>query len=90
MKRRCLLFTAILIPASAFGYWWQYQCQWGSHGQGNGQFEAPSEIDVAPGSNVYVVDSGNDRVQFFDKWGGFLGKWGSYGTGNGPKRPLGG
>ena len=33
--------------------------------------------------NVYVVDSGNARVQKFDNDGQFLTKWGGLGSGNG-------
>ena len=33
--------------------------------------------------NVYVADSGNDRVQKFTSTGAFITKWGSSGAGNG-------
>lgn len=32
---------------------------------------------------VYVVDAGNNRIQYFDLSGGYAGKWGSTGSGNG-------
>lgn len=38
----------------------------GKHGTGAGQFANPHDVDVAADGSVYVVDSGNDRVQVFD------------------------
>ena len=40
--------------------------------------------------NVYVVDTGNDRVQKFTGAGAYIDQWGGYGSGNGQiNRPLG-
>jgi len=38
----------------------------GSRGSRDGEFSNPHDVDVAPDGSVYVVDSGNDRVQVFD------------------------
>jgi tripartite motif-containing protein 71 len=38
-------------------------------------------VDAA--GNVYVSDTGNDRIQKFTNDGVFLMKWGSYGSGPG-------
>jgi sugar lactone lactonase YvrE len=38
---------------------------------------------VGASGNVYVADTGNDRIQKFDNNGTFLTGWGSSGTGNG-------
>ncbi len=38
----------------------------GSRGSRDGEFASPHDVDVAPDGSVYVVDSGNDRVQVFD------------------------
>lgn len=38
----------------------------GRQGSRNTEFSHPHDIDVAPDGTVYVVDSGNDRVQVFD------------------------
>jgi len=35
---------------------------------------------------VYVVDSGNNRIQKFDSNGKFITSWGSYGVGSGKFR----
>ncbi len=62
---------------------WSYGGCWGSFGSGDGQFNEPKGIAVAPDYAVYVADSRNHRVQYFTPMGSFLGKWGSYGTGPG-------
>ncbi len=38
----------------------------GRQGARDGEFSHPHDIDVAPDGAVYVVDSGNNRVQVFD------------------------
>ena len=56
--------------------------EWGSNGVGDGQFSGPHGIEVeADGNrNVYVVDTGNNRIQKFTGDGVFLTKWGSLGA----------
>ncbi|HKA31454.1 MAG TPA: hypothetical protein VKH82_18875, partial [Candidatus Binatia bacterium] len=49
----------------------------GSPGSGNGQFQSPLGVAVQPSSgNVFVVDSGNARVEKFDPNGNFLAAFG--------------
>jgi tripartite motif-containing protein 71 len=61
--------------------------KWGKYGTGDGEFNGP--IDVAmymegiDPKYVYVVDSGNNRIQKFDGVGNFVGKWGTLGYGDG-------
>lgn len=38
----------------------------GSHGAKDGEFSNPHDVEAAADGSVYVVDSGNDRVQVFD------------------------
>ena len=38
----------------------------GRSGSRDGEFSRPHDVEVAPEGSVYVVDSGNDRVQVFD------------------------
>jgi hypothetical protein len=57
--------------------------QWGSNGNGDGQFNGPQGLAIDPANNVYVADSGNNRIQKFDSAGAFITKWGTAGTGNG-------
>jgi sugar lactone lactonase YvrE len=60
-----------------------YQTQWGSEGNGDGQFSYPSGIATDTSGNVYVADRGNFRIQKFDSSGSFINQWGSYGDGDG-------
>ena len=46
-------------------------------------FIQPLNIAVDGQSNIYVVDTGNHRIQKFDMNGRFLTMWGEYGEGNG-------
>ncbi|MCW5631895.1 MAG: hypothetical protein KIT17_01030 [Rubrivivax sp.] len=66
----------------------------GSSGSASGQFNIPTAIAIDTSGNIYVVDTGNFRVQKFDSSGNFLlgigsgyqgagGSIGSSGTGNG-------
>ncbi len=38
----------------------------GGPGSRDGEFSRPHDVEMAPDGSVYVVDSGNDRVQVFD------------------------
>jgi DNA-binding beta-propeller fold protein YncE len=46
--------------------------QWGSKGNGPGQFNLPHSIAIDRNDNVYVGDRSNRRVQVFDTEGKFL------------------
>jgi len=56
--------------------------QWGSFGNGNGQFQYFRQIALEDGI-VYIIDHSNHRVQKMDLHGNFIKKWGSEGTDNG-------
>lgn len=60
-----------------------FTLKWGSRGSGNGQFEQPYAVAVDGSGNVYVADSGNNRVQKFSSTGEYQTQWGGYGSGNG-------
>lgn len=54
--------------------------QWGSYGtSGANVFNLPWGIAVDPIGDVYVADSGNDRIQKFSSTGQFLLEWGQRG-----------
>lgn len=57
--------------------------EFGSAGNGAGEFFDPEAIAVDPGGNVYVADTGNHRIQKFAATGSFLLQWGSMGSANG-------
>lgn len=66
---------------------------WGSPGKGDGQFDFVYRnsgfddpfggVAFGPDGSFWVLDTGNFRVQHFDKNRIFLGSWGGFGTGNG-------
>jgi DNA-binding beta-propeller fold protein YncE len=55
----------------------------GSSGSGPGQFRRPAGIAIGARGELYVADSGNQRIQIFSAGGGFLRSWGTRGTGDG-------
>jgi sugar lactone lactonase YvrE len=55
----------------------------GSVGTGNGQFEQPGDVAVDYSGDLWVVDTGNDRVEEFNEQGQYLSQFGSEGAGNG-------
>ncbi|OGF14586.1 MAG: hypothetical protein A2W00_07300, partial [Candidatus Eisenbacteria bacterium RBG_16_71_46] len=55
----------------------------GTPGGGSGAFNSPSAVAVDLSGNVYVADTGNNRVQKFTANGDYIGQWGSSGTGDG-------
>lgn len=73
-----------------------FTTKWGSYGTGNGQFKLPQGIGVDYTGNVFVGDSGNDRVQMFKLANPcpagtvqivsevcFVTSWGGFGIGKG-------
>lgn len=61
-----------------------YISQFGSYGDGNGQFSYLDQgIATDSYGNVYVADTYNNRVQKFDPSGNYVSQFGSYGTGDG-------
>jgi sugar lactone lactonase YvrE len=76
-----------------------FEAQWGSAGEGPGEFGAVGGLAIGPGGEVYLVDATNDRVQRYTGAGRYIGSWGSrgsgvgqfdFGAGNGPSEPPGG
>jgi DNA-binding beta-propeller fold protein YncE len=59
-----------------------FDFQWGAAGGGNGQFNQPIGIAIDSLGNVFVADSGNNRIQKFDLNGNYITAWGTYGNGN--------
>ncbi|KAI1893606.1 hypothetical protein AGOR_G00125450 [Albula goreensis] len=50
----------------------EFLFKFGSHGEGNGQFNAPTGVAVDSNGNIIVADWGNSRIQVFDSSGSFL------------------
>ena len=62
----------------------------GMSGTGPGQFSNPRNVAVDAQGMVYVLDTGNHRVQVFDANGQFVTMWGTEGSGPGQlKEPWG-
>ncbi len=76
----------------------QYILQWGTQGSANGQFQVPNfalgdslgGIAIDMTGNVYVVDTGNNRVEKFDSQGNYITQWGTLGANNGQFNGPGG
>jgi DNA-binding beta-propeller fold protein YncE len=54
---------------------------WSITGEPN-EFDAPADLATDAQGNLYVLDAGHDRIQFFDPDGHFVKMWGT--TGKGP------
>lgn len=52
-----------------------YLHEWGSFGNGHGEFNIPHGIDLDKYGNVYVADRENNRIQKFDSEGNFISLW---------------
>ncbi len=64
--------------------------QFGTRGDGGGEFMWPAGVAVDSDENVYVTDEWLHRVSVFDKDGGFLRMFGELGSGPGQfNRPSG-
>lgn len=69
----------------------EYVMGFGKEGTGDGEFKKPShiwginlpDIEVDNEDNLWAIDTGNFRIQKFDKYGNFLLKCGKKGTGTG-------
>ena len=53
------------------------------NGEQSAEFTSPVGIMVNDAGDVYVVDSGNHRVQKFTFDGRFVASWGSFGSSDG-------
>lgn len=57
----------------------KYLSSIGKMGNGDGEFNRPTFVDVGSDGKLYVSDSMNHRVQILDKEGKFIGKFGQLG-----------
>lgn len=73
----CLLFLIFVASTMAIvrAQTYSFSAQWGSQGSADGQFNSPFDIAVGKSGNIYVADSGNNRIQKFDSNGNFLSTW---------------
>ena len=52
----------------------------GVAGTAEGQLTSPRNMEIGPDGMIYVADSGNHRIQVFDRNGQFVRGWGGSGT----------
>ena len=68
----------------------KFLCEFGKHGDTDGQTIWPSAVALDKEENVYVTDEWLHRIAVFESTGTFLGSWGTHGTGDGElNRPSG-
>ncbi len=53
----------------------RFEHEWGTKGNGDGQFHLPHGLALDAKGRVIVCDRENERVQLFDARGGFLAAW---------------
>ena len=53
----------------------RFLAQWGSRGNGPGQFAVAHSIEIDANDRLYVADRENMRIQHFDTEGNYLGEW---------------
>ncbi len=58
-----------------------YITSWGKRGEGKLQFNEPNGISVSPEGNIYIADTGNQRIQKLTIQGEFIKEVGGYGWG---------
>jgi len=81
-----LLLGLLLIPQSYGVVNPVSDLNFGTAGSGNGQLNLPESVAVDSSGNIYVVDTGNNRIQKFSSAGDYLSQFGGFGTGNGKLR----
>ncbi len=80
--------TAVVVQPESLGL--IFLSEFGSEGSGNGQFDRPGGVAIGADDDLWVLDTGNDRVQEFTNEGHYLTQFGSEGSGNGEfDEPLG-
>lgn len=78
-----LLALVFIAGAVTSGATPKFVKSFGSSGAGPGQFDRPFGLDAAPDGTVYVADSDNNRISYFNGSGKVLGSFGSAGSGPG-------
>src|SRR5687768_7238443 len=77
----------IIIHENIFGesknIEYQFLTKFGGKESNSGELSSPHSIDIDKEGNVYVTDTGNDRIQKYNLDGKFILKWGEEGSGDG-------
>jgi YD repeat-containing protein len=67
-------------PSNAFHS--SFEAAFGTKGSENGQLKKPTGVARASNGNLYVIDTGNNRVEEFNPAGEYVTKFGKEGAGN--------
>jgi len=59
----------------------EFMRQFGTTGSGNGQLNSPASLSIGEKGEVWVTDSGNNRVEEFTSVGEYIAQFGSGGSG---------
>ena len=61
----------------------EYLYEFGTHGDGDGQFRLPAALGIDSHERIYVADEYHHRISVFGPSGEFESKWGQLGSGDG-------
>ena len=82
-----ILFYSLSLSGSVFGEsnttQYQFLNKFGGKGTEDGQMISPHSIDIDKNGNIYVTDTGNDRIQKYDGVGKFILQWREEGSQDG-------
>jgi len=67
------------LPNSSITF--TYLTSWGERGENEVQFKEPNGISVSPEGNIYIADTGNQRIQKISRYGEFIKTVGGFGWG---------
>jgi DNA-binding beta-propeller fold protein YncE len=81
-----LVSSSLYLLPLAYSQEFHYVSSWGEYGTRAGLLSWPAGIAVDQEGNVYVADTGNNRIQLFSSNGTFISRWGGYGSDNGTLR----
>ena len=77
-NKRIQQYTSTVPPTT-----YAHEATLAGAGSGDGQLVSPLGAAVDPDGNLYVADTGNERIQKFGPSGSFITKWGVEGSGPG-------
>ena len=76
-----ILFYENIFGESNTAAEYQFLTKFGGKGSNDGKLSTPHSIDIDKEGNVYVTDTGNDRIQKYALDGKFILQWGEEGLG---------
>src|SRR5918994_2185492 len=78
-----LVSSSLYLLPLAYSQELSYTYSWGQYGMADAEFSSPESIALDQAGNVYVADTGNNRIQVFSSNGTFESVVGRYGARNG-------